>query len=348
MMGPAAYLTTHALIQAEIDSQPERFQPLPAVYGRTEYRYLKIDTQDECGLYPNLDAAVEGENPTSTFPGGFSYAAYQHQQVVDGRIYYQLYNHYWLRQDCVQEEVTPTLFRGVLLTEPPSRPFGWILLQTDTHTRPGWSTPLSSNTFTRYQLVEVFEARTLGGYEWYRVGPDDGLEQRRVGLVFPRQTAPGGLPGQRWIELNLFEQTTAVYQDGQLIFATLTTSGAGKYYTRPGLFRITEKLDVTHMTGGDEPDGSDRYYLQNVPWTMYFDQRRAFHAEYWHDHLGYRSSHGCANLSFADAEWLYQWAQVEDWVYVWDPSGQTPVRPELFTNLLDAEGGHPTRRSTAE
>ena len=152
----------------------------------------------------------------------------------------------------------------------------------------------------------------------------------------------------RWIEINLFEQTTAVYENGKLIFATLTTSGSPDFYTRPGLFKITEKLLVTHMAGGEEADGSDKYYLENVPWTMYFDQRRALHAEYWHNHLGYKSSHGCANLSFADAEWLFNWAELGDWVYVWDPSGQTPVIPSLFTQLLEAELDKPPYQKLAE
>jgi hypothetical protein len=91
------------------------------------------------------------------------------------------------------------------------------------------------------------------------------------------------------------------------------------------------------MRGGVEKDGSDRYYLEDIPWAMFFDQGRAFHGEYWHDHLGYRSSHGCANLSFSDARWLYEWARLGDWVYVWDPSGQTPVDPRLYTHLLDDE-----------
>lgn len=81
--------------------------------------------------------------------------------------------------------------------------------------------------------------------------------------------------------------------------------------------------------------GTDEaYYLMDVPWTMYFDERRALHAEYWHDHLGYKSSHGCVNLSFPDAEWMFNWAKMGDWVFVWDPKGLTPEDPDLFTQHL--------------
>jgi lipoprotein-anchoring transpeptidase ErfK/SrfK len=67
---------------------------------------------------------------------------------------------------------------------------------------------------------------------------------------------------------------------------------------------------------------------------MYFDQARALHGAYWHNRFGYPLSRGCVNLSTADSNWLFQWAQVGEWVYVHDPSGQTPTDPEIF-----GEGG---------
>ena len=99
---------------------------------------------------------------------------------------------------------------------------------------------------------------------------------------------------------------------------------------RPGLFAIYEKLDTTYMTGSFEADGSDRYYLEDVPWTMYFDEARALHGAYWHTGYGYPRSHGCVNLSPGDSQWLYNWAQIGDQVYVHDPSGLTPTDPSLY------------------
>ena len=53
--------------------------------------------------------------------------------------------------------------------------------------------------------------------------------------------------------------------------------------------------------------GDDFYYIEEVPWTMFFDDGRALHGAYWHDSLGYRRSHGCVNMSITDAQWLYNW-----------------------------------------
>jgi lipoprotein-anchoring transpeptidase ErfK/SrfK len=149
--------------------------------------------------------------------------------------------------------------------------------------------------------------------------------------VIPNTTPPEGVDGDRWIEINLYEQTVAVYDQRQLVFATLIASGLDPFWTRPGLFRIFEKLDTTPMRGSFEVDRSDAYYLEDVPWTMYFDQARALHGAYWRANLGFPQSHGCVNLSIGDSRWIFDWAEIGDWVYVWDPSGETPVDEDLYT-----------------
>ena len=62
---------------------------------------------------------------------------------------------------------------------------------------------------------------------------------------------------------------------------------------------------------------------------MYFDGARALHGAYWRAKMGFEQSHGCVNLTIGDAHWIYDWAQVGDLVYVWDPSGQTPTDPSV-------------------
>ncbi len=137
-------------------------------------------------------------------------------------------------------------------------------------------------------------------------------------------------PVSRWIEVNLAEQTLAVYQDNRLIFATMTATGIENLWTRPGIFQIYEKKDSEDMSGA--ADASDYYHVEDVPWTMYFDEKRALHGAYWHNFFGYPMSHGCVNLSLGDSHWLYDWANLGDYVYVYDPSGRTPTDPSLFGN----------------
>ncbi|MFT3895963.1 MAG: L,D-transpeptidase [Anaerolineales bacterium] len=140
-------------------------------------------------------------------------------------------------------------------------------------------------------------------------------------------TPPEGVTTGRWIDVNLAEQTLAVYDNYQLIFATVISSGLEPFYTRPGLFQIYSKKETETMTTSDV---SDFYYLDNVPWTMYYDKARALHGAYWRTRFGYPQSHGCVNLSVGDSHWLFNWAHEGDYVYVHDPSGQTPTDPSLY------------------
>jgi hypothetical protein len=53
---------------------------------------------------------------------------------------------------------------------------------------------------------------------------------------------------------------------------------------------------------------TDAYSIEDVPWTMYFQGSYALHAAFWHDRFGSSRSHGCVNLSPADARWLFEWS----------------------------------------
>jgi len=125
-----------------------------------------------------------------------------------------------------------------------------------------------------------------------------------------------------------------VYDQGEMVFATIVSSGINPFFTRPGLFQIYQKLDTETMSTGNV---NDYYFLEDVPYTMYFDESRALHGAYWHSLFGYTRSHGCVNLSIADSHWLYDWAQVGEWVYVWDPTGRTPTDPAFYAEY----GGGP-------
>ena len=65
------------------------------------------------------------------------------------------------------------------------------------------------------------------------------------------------------------------------------------------------KLEKNKMSGREGK--ADYYYLEDVPWIMYFNKDMALHGAYWHDRFGYQHSHGCVNLSPLDAKWLFDW-----------------------------------------
>jgi len=229
------------------------------------------------------------------------------------------------------------LFQGVAFNHTPGHSFGWVLSYlsqgpVETKRTPGWQNQdYTGHTLNNHEIVPVYSTQVINEEEWYMVGPDEWLHQNVVARVQPNPAPPQGVTGDRWIEVNLFEQTLAVYDQRQLVFATLIASGLEPFWTRPGLFQIYDKLNTTPMRGAFEADRSDAYYLEDVPWTMYFDQARALHGAYWRANLGFPQSHGCVNLSVGDSRWIFDWASIGDWVYVWDPSGKTPVDPSFYT-----------------
>lgn len=117
---------------------------------------------------------------------------------------------------------------------------------------------------------------------------------------------PSGVPaGERWVHVNLSEQTLVAYEGDRPIFATIIASGKEGYDTPEGTYRIQHKYLSIRMSGDDPVEGV--YDVDEVPWTMYYHRGYALHGAYWHDAFGRVRSHGCTNIAPADARWLYRW-----------------------------------------
>ena len=115
--------------------------------------------------------------------------------------------------------------------------------------------------------------------------------------------------GARRIDVNLSTQRLTAYEGNRAVFSTAVSTGTRAHPTVVGRFRIWTKLRYDDMTGGSRARG-DYYYLKNVPHVMYFYRGHALHGTYWHSNFGRPMSHGCVNLSRADAAWLFNWASV--------------------------------------
>ncbi len=157
--------------------------------------------------------------------------------------------------------------------------------------------------------MTIYAAEFMGSDElWYLVGEDQWVEQSTVSKVTV-DPPPAEVGQEAWIEVDLFEQTLAAYEGSRMVYATLISSGrSGSTFTDSGLFRIWYKQRAGKMSNPDTQDGSAAwYYLEDVPWTMYFNGPTALHTAYWHDAFGFTRSHGCVNLAPRDAEWLFNW-----------------------------------------
>ena len=111
----------------------------------------------------------------------------------------------------------------------------------------------------------------------------------------------------KWIRVDLSEQMLFAYESGVPTRAFIVSSGLPRTPTVTGEFRIRVKVRSQTMSGGDPALGND-YSLPNVEWVQYFYEDYGFHGTYWHNNFGNPMSHGCVNMTNADAEWLFDWA----------------------------------------
>jgi hypothetical protein len=330
-LGPSEFLAERAA-----EGIPYPLTNLPAYppgleLAQIPYQYFML-TQDDAVIYlfTSLDDAMSSSTSGQHLGPGEVIVSYQDRVENDSGVFYQLRSGYWVRGDFGGRLAMRRPFQGLLFSSQPRNGFGWILGDIESRTGAGFDAPYTGKVYHRYNLVQVYGTQDSGGLTWVRIGPEEWLDFRHVARVEPRSAPPEGVPAERWIEINLDEQTLAVYENDKLIFATMVSTGIENLWTRPGIFQIYERKDTEDMSGSGAADGSDFYHVEDVPWTMYFDQKRALHGAYWHDRFGYPNSHGCVNLSLGDSHWLYDWAVDGDYVYVYDPSGHTPTDPALF------------------
>ncbi|MCJ7658947.1 MAG: L,D-transpeptidase [Anaerolineales bacterium] len=336
--GPSTYLTQMAKIGITFPLTPLPASQADLSLAQMDIHYGEVKTEN-APIYPSVEVALEKKKKLASerINASFAYISYDRSEEVDGGRFYYTGRGWMTAADVSRIGVLPR-FQGLTFNRTPNNSFGWILTflsatPVETKRTPGYQiADYTGHLLTEYEVVQIYDVATVDDSDWYMVGPDEWLPEKVVARVTPDTIPPEGVTGDRWIAINLDQQTIAVYEQRQLVFATVIASGSEPFWTQPGLFPIYEKLEKTSMRGAFEADGGGGYYLEDVPWTMYFDQARALHGAYWRTKMGFSQSHGCVNMTVGDAHWIFNWANIGDPVYIWDPSGQTPTDPSLYSS----------------
>lgn len=199
-------------------------------------------------------------------------------------------------------------FAGVKLTEELPYPMAWILVNVVPSHTPGAEPVDGDLAVLRYTVVNIYDTVQIDGWNWYQIGVEQWVHQTQVAKYLPIER-PADVDTNKWVSVDLYEQVAIAYEGSTPVYATLVSSGLKDWATDEGLFHVYVRYPRTIMSGANgQPDF---YFLEEVPWTMYFNNDQALHGTYWHDGFGYRHSHGCVNLSIMDAYWLYNWASDE-------------------------------------
>lgn len=119
----------------------------------------------------------------------------------------------------------------------------------------------------------------------------------------PEFPPPEAIDEGRWIDVDLSEQRLTAYEGRTPVRSYLVSTGLPATPTPVGQFRIWIKLRYHDMSGPD-------YYIEDVPFVMYFHEGYGLHGVIWHGNFGHPMSHGCVNQPTAEAEWLFNFADV--------------------------------------
>lgn len=253
-------------------------------------------------------------NPIGEIDAGYNYVTIINSQDGFTQIRYGI----WVKDEHITW-ADVSQFSGVEITEQLSQPFAWMLAEARPSRFPGGPPNPDYDVIERYTIMNIYGVEYVGGWEWYLIGPNQWIQQIRVARVRPTQRPADIGENDRWLAVDLYEQTLVAYEGDRMVFTTLISSGLPQWSTREGLFRIYDRFEAIRMSGATgQPDF---YFIDDVPWVMYFDGDIGLHGTYWHDRFGYRQSHGCVNMSIMDAWWVFQWTSEEQyqdaWVYVY-------------------------------
>ncbi len=186
-----------------------------------------------------------------------------------------------------------------------------------------WVTSVTVNSYEKGVWYEIYD--TLRQNSFYvaasdmRLVPDDELTQLSPGV-------PNEL---KHIYVDTATQSVTAFEGDQAVLTARCSSGGAGTKTPLGQFQTFHKGSTVHMTNDGAAGAGHGYDLPGVPWVSFFTGTGdSFHGTYWHNDYGRPRSHGCVNLTPADAKFLYRWTNPvvpADTQYLYKPGDGTGV-----------------------
>lgn len=216
-------------------------------------------------------------------------------------------------------------WQGVTIPPGTHLPFAWVTPNKG----PVYDAPKGKkiDELPRRTRVDVFDDTDVAG--WVRIGEGRFMKADQLNEVRKLERPLETGKHWQWVDVDLGEQVVVAYKDTEPLYATLTSSGRPPNNTPKGNYPVWGKAAAITMKSQSYDDSP--YYVNRVPWVLFFQAHNALHGAYWHDRFGAVKSHGCANLSPRDARVLFDWMEPKL------PPGWTAVR---FWNLNDAPVVH--------
>jgi L,D-transpeptidase catalytic domain/Bacterial SH3 domain len=255
-------------------------------------------------LNVRAQAGVRPDNPPiGVLHNGAEVTIYE-EASSGGAVWYRIGANRWVHSGWVRiTSSNARAMREVSAESSLGLPIGWIVaVLLDVRARPGTAADNPPISSVRHNLaVPVLEEATVGSSRWVRIGEGQWVDAAWVGVARMKPRPSTISAAERWVAVNLKEQTAVAYEGDRPVYAALVATGLPGTPTVQGIFRTWLRLDTGVMAGSG-------YYIEDVTWTCYFYSGYALHTTYWHDAFGRPRSHGCVNLSPYDAWWIYRWS----------------------------------------
>ncbi|MGE3632153.1 MAG: L,D-transpeptidase, partial [Sandaracinaceae bacterium] len=158
------------------------------------------------------------------------------------------------------------------------------------------------------RLTEWVERRNVAGQVVHVIQTDAGERYLRAwfAAVAELEPRPEGVgDDEPWVHVDRDQQTLVLYRGDTPLYATLVSTGVDDHETPTGLFEIRRKYVTDTMSNLGPEAGDDRYSIEDVPWTQYFEGAVALHTAFWHTGFGLPRSHGCVNMTPYDAHYVF-------------------------------------------
>lgn len=160
------------------------------------------------------------------------------------------------------------------------------------------------------KLFEAYGKEVAPGWfayeEDFHGGIHVAVNSKNSIITIPNKLPPDGRTDvDRYVRVDLSEQRMYAYEHGYQVNTFLISSGLPRTPTPPGEYHIQRKI-YSHLYSG--PD----YYLPNTLYNLQFRPHYYLHGAYWHNNFGHPMSHGCVNIAYVNAKWVYEFLEVGD------------------------------------
>jgi hypothetical protein len=282
-------------------AKAERYRELLGVDERRARLYLSGERED----------GPPGTAVVSRYLDRGFYVASNGREVRASRVFVRTTQGRYIKQAQLETR-TGHDFRGVELGEGRDLPVAWtvraarpLILDADALADEPDVDPIERQT----ALDGWRERRRVGGDLVHVIETERGERFLRLWLVSvaERIARPEGVADDEpWVHVDLSEQTLVLYRGDAPIYTTLVSTGVEGHETPIGMFEIRRKHVTDTMSNLGSDAGDDRYSIEDVPWTEYFEGSVALHTAFWHTGFGIPRSHGCVNMTPFDAHRVFR------------------------------------------